>query len=62
MSNPKHVQLEPEDAAKIAEVLVDVETRSPKYFKSRGLSLQLLRLKKEIRRVHAQYESEEEHD
>lgn len=44
MSNPKHVQLEPEDAAKIAAVLVDVETKSPKYFKSRGLSLQLLRL------------------
>ena len=48
MSNPKHVQLEPQDAAKIAAVLVDVETKSPKYFKSRGLSLQLLRLKKEI--------------
>lgn len=62
MSNPKHVQLEPEDAAKIAAVLVDVETKPPKYFKSRGLSLQLLRLKKEIRRVHAQFESEEEHD
>ena len=60
MSNPKHVQLEPADAAKIAEALVDVATHSPKYFKSRGLSLQLLRLKKEIRRVHAQYEKEEE--
>lgn len=60
MSNPKHVQLEPQDAVKIAELLVDVETRSPKYFKARGLSLQLLRLKKEIRRVHAQYEKEDE--
>ena len=26
MSNPKHVQLKPEDAAKIVEVLADVET------------------------------------
>ena len=60
MSNPKHVQLEPQDAVKIAELLVDVETRSPKYFKARGLSLQLLRLKKEIRRVHAQFEKEDE--
>lgn len=33
MSNPKHVQLKPEDAAKIVEVLADVETTAPRYFK-----------------------------
>lgn len=52
MSNPKHVQLKPEDAAKIVEVLADVETTAPRYFKKRGLSLQLMRLKREVRRVH----------
>ena len=60
MSNPKHVQLEPEDAAKLAAVLVDLQATTPKYFKKNGLTLQLLRLKKEIRRVHAQYEKEDE--
>ena len=43
MSNPKHVQLKPEDAAKIVEVLADVETTAPRYFKKQGLSLQLMR-------------------
>ena len=60
MSNPKHVQLKPEDAAKIVEVLTDVETTAPRYFKKQGLSLQLMRLKREVRRVHAQYEREDE--
>jgi hypothetical protein len=60
MSNPKHVQLKPEDAAKIVEVLADVETTAPRYFKKQGLSLQLMRLKREVRRVHAQYEREDE--
>ena len=59
MSNPKHVQLKPEDAAKIVEVLADVETTAPRYFKKQGLSLQLMRLKREVRRVHAQYERED---
>lgn len=59
MSNPKHVQLKPEDAAKIVEVLADVETTAPRYFKKQGLSLPLMRLKREVRRVHAQYEREE---
>lgn len=54
MSNPKHVQLKPEDAAKIVEVLADVETTAPRYFKKQGLSLQLMRLKREVRRVHDQ--------
>lgn len=58
MSNPKHVQLKPEDAAKIVEVLADVETTAPRYFKKHGLSLQLMRLKREVRRVHAQYGTE----
>lgn len=35
MSNPKHVQLKPEDAAKIVEVLADVETTAPRYFKNK---------------------------
>ena len=60
MSNPKHVQLKPEDAAKIVEVLADVETTAPRYFKKQGLSLQLMWLKREVRRVHAQYEREDE--
>jgi hypothetical protein len=60
MSNPKYVQLKPEDAAKIVEVLADVETTAPRYFKKHGLSLQLMRLKREVRRVHAQYEREDE--
>lgn len=59
MSNPKPVQLKPEDAAKIVEVLADVETTAPRYFKKHGLSLQLMRLKREVRRVHAQYERED---
>lgn len=60
MSNPKYVQLKPEDAAKIVEVLADVEKTAPRYFNKQGLSLQLMRLKREVRRVHAQYEREDE--
>lgn len=44
----------------MAPRVLEYKLTAPRYFKKQGLSLQLMRLKREVRRVHAQYEREDE--